>query len=100
MDPKRDLRVREETVTYQPSPAMQGGTAGRPAPPYPSSMLVMDARLKGDCAEIALPGRTTMERTLERWPEFGLPELTERRRLTRLLQHHSERGMSFEVQKV
>ena len=66
-----------------------------PPPPYVSSAMIVDATLKCDGPEIALPPSDFMEKTRTRWHEYGLPALPRRDRLERLAEHHGADGVWF-----
>ncbi len=60
-------------------------------------MMIVDATLKADCPEISLPSPSYMASVRKRWPELGLPPLAPRRRIERLLKHHSGEGAEFKL---
>lgn len=99
VDPAHDIHIVKNIQTYQLDPSilarMVENEPEKQAPPYLSSMTIIDATLKCDTPEIALPGKSFMVRTLERWPELGLPALSERKRVHRLLKFHSPEGIHF-----
>ena len=96
VDPERDITIIPETRTFQIDPAVLAGAAaaGDPAgaPPYHSSLAVVDATVKCAVPEISLPPRILMNQVLTRWPEFGLPPIAPRKRLLHLLASHTEAG--------
>ena len=89
VDPQHDVRVLEDIKTYMMDPSIIARNnlgLDRPEPgPFSSSMMLIDATRKSRVPPIALPERRLMKRALDRWPELGLPELTPRARLERLL---------------
>jgi 4-hydroxy-3-polyprenylbenzoate decarboxylase len=103
VDPARDIHVVEDISTYMLDPSIYAGispVAGDNAvPPFTSSMAIIDATLKCDIPEIALPGESFMWKTMERWLDYGLPELPRRERVNRLLKYHSEKGVHFKLPK-
>jgi len=94
VDPERDIEFIKDFPTFQYDPstlsraAQQGKELG--APPYPSSLAIVNATVKCAVPEISLPGRSVMSRALEHWGETGLPPITPRKRLERLLRTHSD----------
>ena len=60
------------------------------APPYPSSVAIVNATVKCAVPEISLPSSSLMFKALHHWSETGLPPITPRTRLERLLRAHSD----------
>jgi len=94
VDPERDIEFIKDfpTFQYDPSTLSRAARDGKEldGPPYPSSVAIINATVKCRVPEISLPGRSVMLKALERWPETGLPRITPRRRLSRLLRTHSD----------
>jgi len=94
VDPARDIALFDKTATFQPDPAVlrRAATDGRAlaGAPYECSLCVVDATVKCDVPEVALPGAARMQAARDRWHETGLPPLRPRPRLSRLLARHSE----------
>jgi len=99
VDPQRDIQFISDVSTFQYDPstlaraAKEGKELG--SPPYPSSMAIVDATVKCTVPEISLPSRSIMLKALESWEQTGLPPLTPRKRIQRLLETHSERDATF-----
>ena len=91
VDPARDITIIDDTKTFQLDPsvlsraAAGGGGEELGAPPYRSSMAVIDATLKGPSPDTALPSADLMQQALDRWGELGLPPIRPRRRIEKLL---------------
>ena len=96
VDPRRDITVIDGLKTFQADPSVMARAAltssGIGAPPYESSLAIVDATLKGSVPELALPAPALMQAALDRWPELALPPITPRARLRRLLAGHGEGG--------
>lgn len=96
VDPERDIEFIKDFPTFQHDPstlsraAKDGKQLG--APPYPSSVAIINATVKCAVPEISLPGRSAMFRALGNWSETGLPPIAPRKRLDRLLRTHSDCG--------
>jgi 4-hydroxy-3-polyprenylbenzoate decarboxylase len=94
VDPERDIEFIKDfpTFQYDPSTLSRAAKDGRElgAPPYPSSVAIINATVKCAVPEISLPGRSVMFKALENWGETGLPLITPRKRLERLLNTHSD----------
>ena len=94
VDPERDIEFIKDfpTFQYDPSTLARAAKDGRElgAPPYPSSVAIINATVKCAVPEISLPGRSVMFKALENWGETGLPPITPRKRLDRLLNTHSD----------
>jgi UbiD family decarboxylase len=94
VDPERDIEFIKDfpTFQYDPSTLSRAAKDGKElgAPPYPSSVAIVNATVKCAVPEISLPGRSIMFKVLENWGETGLPPITPRRRLERLLETHSD----------
>lgn len=94
VDPERDIEFIRDfpTFQYDPSTLSRAARDGKQlgAPPYPSSVAIVNATVKCEVPEISLPGRSAMFKALENWNETGLPPLTPRKRLERLLRTHSD----------
>jgi hypothetical protein len=60
------------------------------SPPYPSSIAIVNATVKCEVPEISLPGRSVMYQALNNWSATGLPAITPRPRLERLLKTHDD----------
>ncbi len=56
----------------------------------PSSVAIVNATLKHAMPAISLPDSSFMLKALENWDETGLPPITPRKRLGRLLRTHSD----------
>lgn len=101
VDPARDIQLLEDVPSYQLDPAVLAGMTPNEresgAPPFSSSMMIIDATLKCDTPEISLPGKSWMARARERWSEFELPELIESERLRRLLEYHSDEDLHYRL---
>jgi UbiD family decarboxylase len=103
VDPERDIQFISNISTFQYDPsilaraAADGKEVG--APPYQSSMAVVDATVKCTVPEISLPGRSLMQKVLDGWAETGLPPITPRKRIERLLATHSEKDLEFRLVK-
>lgn len=97
VDPKRDITVVSNVKTFQLDPSIFAANGGvmPAAPPYDSSMVVVNATLKCRVPEISLPARSYMEHVLTRWGEWGLPPVAPRERVTRLLETHSDDALYF-----
>jgi UbiD family decarboxylase len=99
VDPAHDVHVLKDIRTYQLDPSVlariTANDGEKHAPPYLSSMMVIDATLKCDTPEISLPGKSLMVKALERWSELGLPKLSARERIDRLLKYHTQDGVRF-----
>ncbi len=89
VDPARDITIIDDTKTFQVDPSVLsragGGGEELGAPPYRSSMAVIDATLKGPPPDTALPSADVMRQALDRWEELGLPPIRPRRRIEKLL---------------
>ncbi len=100
-DPARDVHMRDDLPCYLEDPSViarnREAQAEKGHPPYVSSVMIIDATLKCDCPEIALPGPAYMAAVRKRWHELGLPEPQPRLRLERLLKYHTERGAEFKL---
>ena len=96
VDPERDIEFIKDfpTFQYDPSTLSRAAKDGKElnAPPYPSSVAIVNATVKCDVPEISLPGRSVMSEALQHWGETGLPPITPRKRLERLLNTHSDSG--------
>lgn len=96
VDPERDIEFIKDfpTFQYDPSTLSRAAKDGKQlgAPPYPSSVAIINATVKCDVPEISLPGRSAMFKALENWSETGLPPIAPRKRLERLLRTHSDSG--------
>jgi 2,5-furandicarboxylate decarboxylase 1 len=94
VDPERDIEFIKDfpTFQYDPSTLSRAAKEGRElgAPPYSSSVAIINATVKCAVPEISLPGRSVMFKALENWGETGLPLITPRKRLERLLNTHSD----------
>lgn len=94
VDPERDIEFIKDfpTFQYDPSTLSRASRDGKQLgpPPYPSSVAIVNATVKCEVPEISLPGRSAMFKALENWNETGLPPLTPRKRLERLLRTHSD----------
>jgi len=94
VDPERDIEFIKDfpTFQYDPSTLARAAKDGRElgAPPYASSVAIINATVKCVVPEISLPGRSVMFKALENWGETGLPPITPRKRLDRLLNTHSD----------
>ncbi len=92
VDPSRDIRLIDGTKAFQPDPAVihRARTDGAElaAPPYFSSMAIIDATVKCPVPELSLPPKRLMEQVLARWGETGLPPIRPPSRLRRLLEKH------------
>ncbi len=99
VDPERDIQFVSNVSTFQydPSTLARAAAEGKDlsSPPYRSSMAIVDATVKCSIPEISLPGRSLMLSVLANWEETGLPPITPRRRIRRLLEIHSERDLLF-----
>ena len=99
VDPERDIKFVGEVSTFQSDPSTLARAAaegkGVGSPPYKSSMAIVDATLRCTVAEISLPGRSLMQKVLERWEETGLPAINPRKRLQRILKTHSESDLQY-----
>ena len=99
VDPERDVHIVSNVSIYQydPSTLARAKSEGKElgSPPYKSSMAIVDATLKCTVPEVALPGRSLMQRVLDRWGEIGLPPIFPRKRVRRLLETHSESNLHF-----
>lgn len=99
VDPECDVQFVSDISTFQYDPsilaraAADGKEVG--APPYKSSMAIVDATVKCTVPEISLPGRSLMQKVLDGWAETGLPSITPRRRIERLLATHSDKDLEF-----
>jgi 3-polyprenyl-4-hydroxybenzoate decarboxylase len=98
VDPERDIQVVSNVSTFQCDPAIlaraaDGKEAGRP--PYASSMAIVNATVKCKVPEISLPSRSLMQRVLDDWAATGLPAISPRKRLERLLTTHSDAALEF-----
>ena len=94
VDPQRDIEFIRDFPNFQYDPstisrAVKDGKELHP-PPYPSSVAIINATVKCAVPEISLPQHSLMFKVLEDWGETGLPPLTPRRRLGRLLRTHSD----------
>jgi UbiD family decarboxylase len=94
VDPERDIEFIKDFPNFQCDPstisrAFKDGKELQP-PPYPSSLAIINATVKCAVPEISLPRQPLMFKTLENWGETGLPPLTPRKRLVRLLETHSD----------
>lgn len=93
VDPGHDVQHFPNVTTYQLDPstltALKTDWDNIPPPPYSSSMTIIDATLKCDTPEVSLPSETYMSQVRDHWSRYGLPPLSPRRRLSRLLQHHA-----------
>lgn len=94
VDPEHDIEFIKDFPTFQcdPSTMARAEKEGKKlgAPPFPSSVAIVDATVKCEVPEISIPGRSPMHAALKNWAETGLPPITPRRRLERLLQTHSD----------
>ncbi len=99
VDPERDIHFVSDISTFQydPSTLARAAAEGKElrSPPYDSSMAIVDGTVKCAAPEISLPGRSIMLRALENWEQTGLPPITPRRRIQRLVATHSERDLAF-----
>jgi 2,5-furandicarboxylate decarboxylase 1 len=94
VDPERDIEFIRDfpNFQYDPSTASRAVKDGKEPgpPPFPSSVAIVNATVKCAVPEISLPAPSLMFKTLEDWNETGLPPLTPRKRLVRLLKTHSD----------
>jgi 2,5-furandicarboxylate decarboxylase 1 len=94
VDPERDIEFIKDfpTFQYDPSTLSRAAKDGKElgSPPYPSSVAIVNATVKCAVPELSLPGRAVMLKALENWGETGLPPITPRKRLERLLSTHSD----------
>jgi UbiD family decarboxylase len=94
VDPQRDIEFIKDfpTFQYDPSTLSRAAAEGKElgAAPYPSSVAIVNATVKCAVPEISLPGRSIMYEALSDWGATGLPPITPRRRLERLLRTHSD----------
>jgi 2,5-furandicarboxylate decarboxylase 1 len=94
VDPERDIEFVKDSPSHSFDPstlaraAAEGVELG--APPYPSSLGIINATVKCPVPEISVAGRTAMYDALNRWDETGLPPIVPRKRLERLLRKHSD----------
>ncbi len=99
VDPERNIQFISNISTFQYDPsilaraAADGKKVG--APPYQSSMAIVDATVKCMVPEISLPGHSLMRKILDGWAETGLPPITPRQRIERLLATHSDKDLEF-----
>jgi 3-polyprenyl-4-hydroxybenzoate decarboxylase len=66
------------------NPASSDGQELVPSTPAPS-VAIVNATTKGATPELSLPDASLMSKTKENWAETGLPPLTPRKRLEKLL---------------
>jgi UbiD family decarboxylase len=94
VDPARDIALLDETAAYQYDPAVLARAARDGVElgvaPYKCSLAIVDATLKCRVPEISLPPRSAMDAARARWDDLGLPPLTPRPRLRRLLDRHGD----------
>lgn len=94
VDPERDIEFIKDfpTFQYDPSTLSRAVKDGKElgAPPYPSSVAIVNATVKCEVPEISLPTSSVMFKALEHWGETGLPPITPRKRLERLLKTHAD----------
>lgn len=99
VDPERDIRFVSDVSTFQYDPSTLARTAAEGkeigSPPYRSSLAIVDATIKCAVPEISLPGQALMAKAVAKWAEIGLPPITPRRRIRRLLATHSEGDLFF-----
>src|SRR5437879_13892402 len=92
VDPERDIEFIKDfpTFQYDPSTLARAAKDGRElgAPPYPSSVAIVNATVKCAVPEISLPGRSVMFKALEKWGETALPTITPPQRRDRSLHTH------------
>lgn len=92
VDPARDIVLIDDATAFQYDPAVLARATrdGLPLgdPPYRSSIAVVDATVKCAVPDVALPARSAMAAALACWSELGLPPVTPRERLRRLLERH------------
>jgi 3-polyprenyl-4-hydroxybenzoate decarboxylase len=103
VDPERDIQIISNVFTFQCDPSILARAAdgeGMGAPPYASSMVIVDATVKCKVPEISLPSRSLMQRVLDDWAATGLPSITTRKRLERLLATHSDAALEFGPDKL
>ena len=94
VDPERDIEFIKDfpNFQYDPSTISRAATDGKELqpPPYPLSVAIVNATVKCPVPEISLPTQSLMFKVLEDWDETGLPLITPRKRLVRLLKTHSD----------
>ena len=99
VDPECDIEIVQGVSTYQYDPSILARTETQGqqlnAPPYSSSIAIVDATLKCTVPEVSLPGRSLMRTVLANWEKTGLPPIAPRKRIERLLEVHSESGLDF-----
>jgi len=99
VDPECDIEIVQGVSTYQYDPSILARTETQghqlSAPPYRSSIAIVDATLKCTVPEVSLPGRSLMRTVLANWEKTGLPAIAPRKRIERLLDVHSESGLDF-----
>jgi len=101
VDPECDIEIVQGVSTYQYDPSILARTETQghqlSAPPYRSSIAIVDATLKCTVPEVSLPGRSLMRTVLANWEKTGLPPIAPRKRIERLLDVHSESGLDFSL---
>ena len=94
VDPERDIEIIKDfpTFQYDPSTLARAAKDGNElkSPPYPSSIAIVNPTVKCEVPEISLPGRSVMYQALNNWSATGLPAITPRPRLERLLKTHDD----------
>jgi len=94
VDPARDITLMDDVSTFQldPSIILRAETDGLDigAPPYRSSLAVINATVRCGVPEVSLPGKALMLRAEDGWHDTGLPPLATPSRLKTILENHSE----------
>lgn len=94
VDFARDIVLQERIPLFQRDPAAFRRALESDDPAL-GSKLIVDATVKADCMEIALPSRSLMQRARDAWAATGLPRVAGVARLERLLQSHGEAGIAY-----